>query len=125
MAAKRFSETHEWVEVQNNLATVGIAAHAAQEIGETVYVELPKIGAVVKAGEDVAVLESTKAAIDISSPISGQIVAINEELKKNPKKIALSPEGEGWLFQIELTQPAEIDALMSEEAYAELMKKGL
>lgn len=107
----RFTETHEWIRVQGNMGTVGITEKAGRELGEVVYVELPLVGKKVKAGEPVVVLESTKAATDICSPMSGEIVEINQKLLDFIQHINQSPEQEGWLFKIKLSKPEEFDSL--------------
>lgn len=118
---KKFSDSHEWVKVEGDTALVGITAHAKEELGEIVYVELPSLGKEIKAGEEVVVLESTKAAADIYSPISGKIVAINEHLKEMTEKVNLSPEEEGWLFKLKLSRPEELSLLLTEEQYKSLI----
>jgi glycine cleavage system H protein len=92
----------EWVEVAGSFATIGITKTAVQEIGEIVYVELPEVGSLVTQGDDVVVVESTKAAIDISSPVSGKVASVNTKLLCNAELINKDPEKEGWLFQVEL-----------------------
>lgn len=99
---KEYTKTHEWFEKADGIATVGITYAALEEIGEIVYVELPKIGKEVKEGDDATVLESTKAAVDISSPVSGQIIAINDSLKTNIVPLNKDPENSGWLFKVKL-----------------------
>ncbi|QVL57441.1 MAG: glycine cleavage system protein GcvH [Simkaniaceae bacterium] len=113
----KYAETHEWIEANEGKGRVGISIHAQKELGEIVYVELPKVGQEVKAGEEVAVLESTKAAADIYSPVSGKITAINERVKKDPSLMNTFPEGEGYLFEVTLTQPEELEALTSKDEY--------
>jgi glycine cleavage system H protein len=108
----KFLESHQWVELVNEgIVVMGISNYAQKELGEIVYIELPKIGSLVIKGEEIAVLESTKAATDIYSPVSGKIIAINELLKENPELINLSPEKEGWIIKVELTQPEEYNSL--------------
>jgi glycine cleavage system H protein len=117
----RYAETHEWIEVDGEIGTVGISAFARNELGEIVYVELPKIGKQVKKGEEAAVLESTKAAADVYSPVSGTIVEVNSGLVEHPEWILHFPEGQaeeqGWLFKLRLSAPNELDALMNQEDY--------
>jgi len=113
----KYTESHEWVMVVGKIATVGITEYAQKELGEVVYVELPKIGSKVKAGDESVVLESTKAAVDIYTPVSGTITAINTELKTHPEYVNHASEGSGWLFQIELTNPSELTSLMDKSAY--------
>jgi glycine cleavage system H protein len=119
---KRFTESHEWVLLEENNATVGITCHAQRELGEIVYIELPQIDRFVKAGEEVAVLESTKAAVDIYAPLSGTITAINESLKRDITSINLSPEEKGWIFKIEPSDPQEINQLLYEDRYLSLTR---
>ncbi len=117
----KYSESHEWIRVDQLIGTVGITTHAQKELGEVVYLELPTIGKKVRAGEEVAVLESTKAAADIYAPVSGEIIAVNPHLTACPDTINQAPETEGWLFQIRLTNPEELDALLDQEHYLELI----
>ena len=112
----KFSKSHEWVRVEGDIATIGITDHAQKELGDVVYVELPTLGHQVTAGEEAAVIESTKAAVDIYSPISGKIVAINDSLRENPEKVNTSAENEGWLFKLKMSNIREIDSLMDKPA---------
>lgn len=112
----KFTETHEWIELEEgNIARVGITAYAGKELGDIVYVELPIVGKQVMAGGEVAVLESTKAAADIYSPVSGTIVEINQQLKSAPEWINQAPEKEGWIYKIRLSNLAEWDSLKDED----------
>ncbi|MDN3504327.1 MAG: glycine cleavage system protein GcvH [Rhabdochlamydiaceae bacterium] len=97
---KKVTQTHEWVEEQDGISTVGITKYAREEMGEVVYIELPKVGQEIKKGEEVVILESTKAATDISSPIGGKIIEVNEALKENLALINDDPEGKGWFFKL-------------------------
>ncbi len=99
---REYTKTHEWVETVNGVATVGITKAAVVEIGQIVYVELPKVGKLVKKGQEACVLESTKAAVDIVCPVSGIILAINESLSSNIAPLNNSPEADGWLFKVQL-----------------------
>lgn len=114
---KRFTETHEWILVQGDIGTVGVSDHAQHELGEIVYIELPQVNKTVKAGQEVVVLESTKAAADVYSPVSGTIVEINKALESASGTVNESPEKEGWLFKIKLNDTAELDSLMDEKTY--------
>ena len=100
---KTYTKNQEWIELQDGCATVGITLDAAKEIGEIVYVELPKAGERVQEGQEAVVLESTKAAVDICSPVSGTIIKVNETLRHNIQILNQSPEQDGWLFQVELS----------------------
>ncbi len=98
----RYTESHEWIEEKGGKGRVGMTESSQKEFGEIVYVELPKIGQTVVAGEQIAVIESTKAAVDLYSPVSGRIEAINTELLENPGLINTSAEKEGWIFEVAL-----------------------
>jgi glycine cleavage system H protein len=118
----KFTESHEWIKVEDDVGVVGITHHARKELGEVVYVELPFVGKHVKAGEEVAVLESTKAAADIYSPVSGEIIEINQSLQNFSEKINQHPESEGWLYKIKLVNDAEMDSLLHIQEYLNLIQ---
>lgn len=118
----KFTHSHEWIKVENGVGTVGITDHAQKELGEVVYVELPAVGKEVKAGQEVAVLESTKAAADIYSPVSGKIVEINQKLSDFIHHINTSAEAEGWLFRIRLSDHSEMDKLLKSNEYRILVQ---
>src|SRR5688500_16653619 len=105
----KFTESHEWIEVHSNVGVVGITDYAQKELDDIVYIELPKVGKHVKAGEEAAVLESTKAAADVYSPVSGTIIEVNQSLVTASELVNRSPEKEGWLFKIKLSDPQELD----------------
>lgn len=113
----RYRDTHEWIDPTQDPAPVGISDHAQHELTDVVFVDLPKMGTQVAAGQQVAVVESVKAASDIYSPVSGEVVAVNEALSNEPGAINTDPYGSGWLFKIKLSQPAEADALMDSDGY--------
>ena len=113
----RYAASHEWIKVDGDTGTVGITDHAQSELSDVVYVDLPKVGAQLKAGAVVAVIESVKAASDIYSPVSGEIVAANEDLKAKPELINTDSYGAAWLFKIKLADPAELDALKDAAGY--------
>jgi len=119
---KKYSESHEWIELQGNIGTVGVTDYAQKELGDIVYVELPKVDKEISKGSEAAVLESTKAAADVYSPVSGKIIAVNTLLSTEAQTVNSSPENEGWLFKIELKDPAELANLMSQEEYHNLFK---
>ena len=112
-----FTPSHEWIEVKGDTARVGITEHAQQELGDIVYVELPKEGKSVKQGVEVAVLESTKAAADVYAPVGGTIVAVNQTLKEQPELINQDAEHKGWLYDMKISDPKELDHLLSFEEY--------
>lgn len=118
----KYTDSHEWIRVEGNEGCVGISEHAQKELGEIVYIELPEIGRTVQAGEEIAVLESTKAAADIYSPVSGTVLKVNEQLKSQPQLINESPEDEGWIFEVAVTNPAELKSLMSHEDYISIVE---
>jgi glycine cleavage system H protein len=107
----KYTETHEWIETHDGIGTVGISEYAQKELGDIVYVELPEIGKKVLAGMEAAVLESTKAAADVYSPISGTIIDVNKALNNNPELVNKSPEKEGWIYKVKISNPEELDHL--------------
>lgn len=115
----RYLDSHEWIDAGSEPATVGISDHAQEELTDLVYVELPDLGREVSAGEPVAVVESVKSASDIYAPVAGTIEAVNEALSEDPALGNSDPYGQGWLFKIKVSDPAELDALLTAEAYRE------
>jgi glycine cleavage system H protein len=113
----RYRDSHEWIDPQQNPAPVGITDHAQAELTDVVFVDLPKVGAQVSAGQQVCVIESVKAASDIYAPVSGEIVEANDALASDPGLINREPFGAGWIFKIKPSNIAEADALMNAEAY--------
>jgi len=113
----RFTADHEWVRMDEGFAVVGITAYAAEQLGDVVYVELPAIGLKVKKGGEMAVVESAKAASDVYAPISGEIVAVNDELSGNPQLVNDGAQTDGWFCKIAPSDPAEFDLLMTANAY--------
>lgn len=118
----KYSETHEWIKVEKEAGTVGVTDYAQAELGDIVYVELPQVGQEVKAGEEAAVLESTKAAADVYSPVSGKIVAVNDSLDDAPELINTSSERDGWIFKIALSHAEELEKLLDGEQYQSSIK---
>ena len=113
----KYAKSHEWVRVAGDLATVGITDHAQHELTDVVFLELPAVGRTVKAGEACAVVESVKTASDIYSPVSGEIVAVNKKASDTPALVNDQPFGDGWFYQIKLSQPGEVAALLDAAAY--------
>jgi glycine cleavage system H protein len=113
----RYTKEHEWVSVAGDVATVGITSHAQDQLGDVVFVELPQTGAKLHAGQTFGTVESVKAVSDIYSPISGDVVEVNEALIDAPEKINEDPHGDGWLVKAKVADKAELDALMSAEDY--------
>lgn len=123
-AELKFLTSHEWVRVESDgTAFVGISDHAQNAMGDLVYVELPEIGTTISAGEELGVVESVKAASDIYAPISGEILAVNENLSESPELINADPYGDGWICQIQLQDPIELDDLLSAEDYSEQLEE--
>lgn len=113
----KYTESHEWIQPVGEIGTVGVSEYAQKELGDIVFVELPKIGADLEAGEEAGVLESTKAAADIYAPVSGTITEVNETLTESPEIINQSPEKDGWLFKMRITNPAELETLLDRSDY--------
>ncbi len=113
----KYAKSHEWVRVAGAVATIGITDHAQHELTDIVFVELPAAGRMFKAGDACAVVESVKTASDVYSPVSGEVVATNPKLAAQPGLVNEQPYAEGWLFQVKLSQPSELDALLSPQAY--------
>ena len=113
----RYTKEHEWVNVEGDTGTVGITDHAQKELGDIVYVDLPKVGTTVERGKTVGSVESVKAVSDIYSPISGEVTAVNELLTASPEKLNEDPHGTAWLVKIKLSAPAETAELMSAADY--------
>jgi len=115
-----YAATHEWLRIDDNIATVGITDFAQSQLSDITFVELPDVGREVEAGDEVAVVESVKAASDIYAPVAGTIVEVNGNLEDSPDLINVSPYEAGWLFKIEVRKEEDVDDLMSAEEYAEL-----
>ncbi len=116
-----YTRDHEWIRVENGLGTVGVSEHAQEQLGDVVYVELPEVGRVVKAHEQVAVVESVKAASEVYSPVSGKVVAVNSALAENPALVNEDAEGAAWFYRMEIGDPSELSSLMTPEAYADYL----
>ena len=114
---RKFTADHEWLSIEGDVATVGITDYAQSQLGDLVYVELPKTGRSVKKGEAVAVVESVKAASDVYSPLSGEVIEVNESIVADPALVNSDAERTAWMFKIRVAAPAELDSLMDEEAY--------
>lgn len=116
----RYSSDHEWVSISGNRARVGITDYAQDALGDVVYVDPPAVGSAVSAGASVGEVESTKSVSDVYSPVTGTVVAVNEALSASPELLNQDPYGAGWLFEVELGDPAEVDALLDAAAYTAL-----
>jgi glycine cleavage system H protein len=113
----KFTKDHEWLRLEGDIATVGITDYAQQQLGDVVFVELPEVGRTVAAHGEVAVVESVKAASDVYSPVSGEIVAVNEALSGDPSMVNSAAETGGWFFRIKLSDTGEVDGQMDQDAY--------
>lgn len=118
----KYSNEHEWIRVEGDVGTVGISTYAQEQLGDVVFVDLPQAGRKVAKGESVAVVESVKAASDIYTPASGEIVEANAALAEAPGDVNTDPMGKGWFFRIRLADPADLDGLMDQAAYDAYVK---
>jgi glycine cleavage system H protein len=117
----KFTEEHEWLKIDGETATVGITEFAAIQLGDLVFIELPKVGAKLKKGAVAAVVESVKAASDVYAPLDGEVVEINQTAIDDPATVTADPFGRGWLYKIKLSNAADLDVLMDEAAYKKLI----
>jgi len=115
----KFLSSHEWVMVEDGIATIGVSDHAQELLGDLVYVELPEVGDTVAAGDSVGVIESVKAASDTYAPISGEIIEINTDLEDAPERINVDPYGEGWMYKISIDDAEELENLLDAAAYSD------
>jgi glycine cleavage system H protein len=119
----KYAKTHEWVrDEEDGTVVIGITDHAQELLGDLVFVELPEVGDTVDAGAECAVVESVKAASDVYSPVSGEVIAINETLVDTPETVNQDAFGDGWLFQVRLSAPAELDDLLDADAYSDVIE---
>ena len=117
-----FTKEHEWVRVDGDTATVGISDHAQEQLGDIVFAEVPETGKRLSKGQEAAVVESVKAASDVYSPVSGEVLDGNSKVADDPSIVNSDPEGEGWFFKLKLDNPGELDGLMDEAAYRDWVK---
>ncbi|MFC4291788.1 glycine cleavage system protein GcvH [Sphingorhabdus arenilitoris] len=115
--SRYFTEEHEWIDVDGDVATVGITDYAQEQLGDIVFAEVPASGTQLKKGGDAAVVESVKAASDVYAPVSGEVLEGNDALEGDPALVNSDPEGEGWFFKLTLSDPSELEGLMSADAY--------
>jgi len=123
MSDVKFSKEHEWLKVEGDVATIGITKHATEMLGDIVFVELPDIGTSVEKNGNAGVVESTKAASDVYTPISGEVVEKNQSIVDDPAKINSDPENEAWFFKLKIKDKSEIDSLMNKEEYEKFAKE--
>ena len=117
----KFTEEHEWLKIEDGVATVGITTHAAEQLGDLVYVELPEIGATFSRNDNAATVESVKAASDVFCPLDGEIVEVNDAIVAHPEMVNTDPQGAAWFFKLRLANPSDADGLMDEEAYKRMV----
>ena len=122
MSTLKFTEEHEWIRLEGDVATVGISDYAQQQLGDVVFVELPEVGRQVAKGEAIAVVESVKAASDIYAPVSGEVIEANAALSNSPGEVNSDAMGAGWFFKLRLGTPGELDGLMDQTAYDAFLK---
>ena len=120
-AGLKYSKEHEWVATEETVATIGITDYAQDQLGEIVYVELPAVGDKISKDDAFGVVESVKAVSDIYAPVSGTVVEVNQELAESPEMINEDPYGDGWLVKVKVTDPAELDDLLDNDEYEELV----
>lgn len=118
----RYSTDHEWIRVEGSKVTIGITDYAQDALGDVVFVDLPEVGAEVEAAASISEVESTKSVSDIYAPVSGTIAAVNADLGDAPERLNDDPYGEGWICVIEITDPSQVDALLTAAAYRELVE---
>ena len=112
-----YTKEHLWVKVDGDDATIGVTDYGQHQLGDVVYVELPEVGSEVEAGDKIAAVESVKAAIDIYSPLTGKILSVNEDLKEDPSLVNVDPYGDGWIAEIQMSDPNELEDLMTADDY--------
>jgi len=122
MSTLKFTEEHEWIRLEGDVATVGISDYAQQQLGDVVFVELPEVGRKVAKGEAIAVVESVKAASDIYAPVPGEVIEANAALSNSPGEVNNDAMGAGWFFKLRLGTPGELDGLMDQTAYDAFLK---
>ena len=114
----KYTEDHEWLKLEGDIVTVGITEHAAEQLGDVVFVELPEIGTMVSKGDEIVVIESVKAASDIVAPVDGEIVEVNDAIVDTPGMVNEDPLGGAWFFKVKLSDASQVDALLDETAYS-------
>jgi glycine cleavage system H protein len=117
----KYTEDHEWLRVDGDVVVVGITAHASEQLGDVVFVELPEAGTAVSTGDEVCVIESVKAASDIRAPLDGEIVEVNGDLADNPAMVNEDPTGKAWFFKMKIADLSALDGMMDEAAYNEMI----
>ncbi|MBO6825432.1 MAG: glycine cleavage system protein GcvH [Sneathiella sp.] len=119
---KKYTEDHEWISLDGDIATVGISNYAQEQLGDVVFVEVPEVGAEMGKGDELAVVESVKAASEVYAPVAGEVTEVNEDLEANPSMVNEDSEGSGWFAKLKVADLGELDALMDEAAYQDYVK---
>jgi len=122
MADRKYTEDHEWVEVDGDSGVIGISEYAQEQLGDVVFVELPELGKVLDRGDEVAVVESVKAAAEVYAPVGGEVLEVNEDLNGDPSLVNTDPFGDGWFAKLKLSDPDELDELMDEDTYKKFVE---
>ena len=117
----KFTEEHEWLNLDGDVVTVGITEHAAEQLGDVVFVQLPEVGSKLTKGDGAAVVESVKAASDVYAPLSGEVVEVNKTVVDDPASVNADPQGKAWFFKLKLDDVKDMDGLMDQAAYAKLV----
>jgi glycine cleavage system H protein len=123
MSEVKYSKEHEWIKLDGEIATIGITQHATEMLGDIVFVELPDLGSNVKKDGNAGVVESTKAASDVYTPISGEVIENNQSIVDDPAKINVDPENEAWFFKLKVKDKSELDSLMNKDEYEKFSKE--
>ena len=123
MSDLKFSKEHEWVKLEDDVATIGITSHATEMLGDIVFTELPEKGSILEKDGTAGVVESTKAASDVYTPLSGEVLDTNQLIVDDPSKINADPEGDAWFFKLKIKDKSEMDSLMNKEDYANFAKE--
>ena len=121
MSKTYFTDEHEWIRVEGSTATVGITQHAQEQLGDLVFVELPKVGAALKKGGASVVVESVKAASDVYAPVDGAVTEVNPAAAADPQLVNTAPQSDGWLWKMSLADPSQLDGMMDEAAYLKMV----
>ena len=119
----RYAKSHEYIHIEGNVGTIGITEYAQKELGDVVFVELPQVGSQLDAADELGSIESVKAVSELFSPVSGEVVEVNEALADNPALVNTDPWGDGWMIRVRVSDPTEIDELMTAEEYDEYIEK--
>ena len=122
MSKTYYTDQHEWVAVEGDVATVGITHYAVEQLGDAVFIEMPEIGKTLAKGDQAMVVESVKAASEVYAPVGGEVTQVNAALAEEPARLNADPEGEAWLFKLKLSDAGELSSLMDAERYAEFVK---